>query len=244
LNKLGSGTLILNGAASLTGSSSVNAGTLLINNSWTLSPVGVVSGATLGGTGIIMAPVTVQGGATLSPGASIATLAVSNTLTLIAGSATVMEINAGAVTCDKVIDISTLNYGGTLSVTNTGGAFAIGQTYPLFSASSYAGNFAATNLPTLNSSMKWQWSPASGTLAIVAAVNTNPTNITAAVSGGNLNLSWPADHTGWRLQAQTNSGAAGLGTNWATVPGSTTVNSMSFPLDPANGSVFFRMVYP
>jgi hypothetical protein len=32
--------------------------------------------------------------------------------------------------------------------------------------------------------------------------------------------------------------------NWVDVPGSTGVNSMSFPIDPANGTVFFRMIYP
>jgi hypothetical protein len=79
-------------------------------------------------------------------------------------------------------------------------------------------------------------------LSVAAAVSTNPTKIAAVVSAGNLNLSWPADHTGWRLQAQTNT--TGLGTNWGTVPGSSSVNSMSFLIDPANRSVFFRLVYP
>jgi hypothetical protein len=79
---------------------------------------------------------------------------------------------------------------------------------------------------------------------VVPDVATNPTNITVVVSGGILHLSWPADHTGWTLQSQTNSRNSGLGTNWAAVPGSTTVNSMNLPIDPANGSVFFRMVYP
>jgi hypothetical protein len=46
------------------------------------------------------------------------------------------------------------------------------------------------------------------------------------------------------LEAQTNSPSAGLSTNWSTVPGSTAVNSMSFPIVPSNGSVFFRLVYP
>jgi autotransporter-associated beta strand protein len=244
LAKRGSGILALSGPCSLTGSSSVVEGTLQVNNSWTFSPISVASGATLGGTGSIMAPVTILSGGTLSPGASIGTLVMTNTLTLSAGSTTVMEINAGTVACDQVVQVSTLTYNGTLTVTNTGGTLAIGQTFPLFSATTYAGNFTATNLPALNSSMKWQWTPATGTLAVVAAVNTTPTNLTVAVSAGNLNLSWPADHTGWRLQAQTNSQSIGLRTNWATVPGSTTVNSMSFPMDPANGAVFFRMVYP
>jgi hypothetical protein len=32
-----------------------------------------------------------------------------------------------------------------------------------------------------------------------STVNTTPTNIVFAVSGTNLNLSWPTDHIGWRL---------------------------------------------
>ena len=83
-----------------------------------------------------------------------------------------------------------------------------------------------------------------GTLRI-AVTAMNPTNITAVVIGGNtLQLSWPVDHKGWSLQAQTNSADIGLSTNWFTVPGSSAVNEMTVPIDPANGSVFFRLAYP
>jgi hypothetical protein len=203
----------------------------------------VASGATLGGNGLIEAGVTINAGGTLAPGTSIGTLAVSNTLSLAAGSTTVMEINASGAS-DQVVNVTTLNYDGTLTVINTGGTLSAGQSFQLFSASAYNGNFAATNLPAVSSGLKWNWNPASGTLAVATSVATNPTNITATVSGGNLNLSWPADHTGWELQGQTNAANAGLGTNWVTVPGSTSVNSMSFPINAGNGSVFFRLVYP
>jgi hypothetical protein len=83
-----------------------------------------------------------------------------------------------------------------------------------------------------------------GTLRFTVSVNTTPTNITAVVNGNQLNLSWPADHTGWRLQTQTNSLSVGVSANWVDVPGSTSVNSMSFPIDPGNGTVFFRMIFP
>lgn len=83
--------------------------------------------------------------------------------------------------------------------------------------------------------------PDSGLSPVVSTV---PTNVVASVSGGNLNLSWPTDHTGWRLQVQTNSLGGGLGTNWYDWPGSTNVNSVSIPIAPGNPSVFFRMVYP
>jgi autotransporter-associated beta strand protein len=240
--KLGTGSLTLNGPGSLTGGTTVSEGTLLINNAWAGTAVSVASGATLGGTGAISGSVTVSG--TLSPGDSIGTLSMSNSLTLTSASATVMELNATTLACDKVIGIRTLTYSGTMTVLNTGGTLAAGQSFQLFSASNYIGNFTSTNLPALDPSLRWLWVPSTGTLSVAPSVATNPTNITAVVSGGNLNLSWPADHTGWRLQAQTNSPSAGLTTNWVTVPGSTTVNSMSFPIDQSNGSVFFRLIYP
>jgi hypothetical protein len=60
-------------------------------------------------------------------------------------------------------------------------------------------------------------------------------------SGGQVELAWPEDHTGWSLQVQTNSLT---GTNWVTIPGSLITNQLPFPINPANGSVFFRLVYP
>jgi hypothetical protein len=75
-------------------------------------------------------------------------------------------------------------------------------------------------------------------------VNTNPTNITAMVSGSKLTLSWPADHTGWHLQAQTNSIGKGLGTNWVTIPNSNLSNGYTNTIDPTQPTVFYRMVYP
>jgi hypothetical protein len=76
------------------------------------------------------------------------------------------------------------------------------------------------------------------------SVNTNPTNITSVVNGNNLTLSWPADHTGWRLQSQTNALSVGLTTNWVNVAGANTTNQVTIPIGSTNGSVFFRLIYP
>jgi hypothetical protein len=75
-------------------------------------------------------------------------------------------------------------------------------------------------------------------------VNTNSTNLVAVVNGANLELTWPADHTGWRLQAQTNTLAHGLDTNWVNVPGTGASNHYTNAIDATKGSVFYRMVYP
>ncbi len=66
--------------------------------------------------------------------------------------------------------------------------------------------------------------------------------LTVQVLGNLLDISWPA--SGGRLQTQTNSLSSGLGTNWITMPGSTATNHVVIPIDPANGSVFYRLAVP
>ena len=68
--------------------------------------------------------------------------------------------------------------------------------------------------------------------------------LTNSVSGGVMSFNWPADHTGWSLQVQTNALNIGLTTNWATVPGSTSTNAASAVMSLTNGSVFYRLIYP
>ena len=80
--------------------------------------------------------------------------------------------------------------------------------------------------------------------SVAPLVSLVPTNLVTALVGNQLQVSWPADHLGWRLQIQTNTLSNGLGTNWATVPNSTNTTQIQIPIDPANGSVFLRLVYP
>jgi len=62
------------------------------------------------------------------------------------------------------------------------------------------------------------------------------------VSGNLLDISWPV--AGGRLETQINNPNVGIGTNWVTVPGSTTTNRVIVPIDGANGSVFYRLALP
>jgi autotransporter-associated beta strand protein len=209
------------------------------------SPVSVALGATLGGVGTAGA-VTVQAGATLAPGLNgIGTFTLNAAPTL--SGTTVMKISKGASpSADKVVvNNQPLTYGGTLVVTNIGAIpLALGDSFTLFSATSFGGNFAVTNLPPLASGLRWDWAPAIGTLSVVTGVATNPTNITFSVSGGVLALSWPADHLGWYLQCQTNSLSVGLNNGWVTVPGSQSMTSTNIAINPAQPAVFYRLISP
>ncbi|TAL02926.1 MAG: hypothetical protein EPO07_06805 [Verrucomicrobia bacterium] len=71
-----------------------------------------------------------------------------------------------------------------------------------------------------------------------------PTQLGFATVGNQLQLNWPTNHTGWLLQAQTNAPGVGLGTNWVMLSGSELTNSFILPVNPANGSVFLRLISP
>ena len=154
--KTGTGTQILSGTNSYTGGTLVQNGTLQYDG--TLSSANgafTVTGGTLAGSGTISRPVVVQAGGTLSPGASLGTLTINNTLSL--AGLTVMEINktGGVRASDRVQGVSTLAYGGTLTVSWSGDALVSGDSFTLFTASSYAGSFASVSLPALDAGLTW-----------------------------------------------------------------------------------------
>jgi Protein of unknown function (DUF642)/Bacterial Ig domain len=74
-------------------------------------------------------------------------------------------------------------------------------------------------------------------------IATNPTNITVQILANLIKLSWPPNHTGWRLQVQMNDLNVGLGTNWTDVAGSSATNQMSFTINPGPVGVFYRLLY-
>jgi hypothetical protein len=73
---------------------------------------------------------------------------------------------------------------------------------------------------------------------------TTAPELTLQITDGQLQLSWPPTHIGSRLEAQTNSLAIGLSTNWVTIPGSAQTNQITIPIHSENDAVFFRLVYP
>ncbi len=245
LIKTGTGTLALNNAETYTGPTTNSAGILQVNGSLVAaSVVSVATNATLAGTGTINGPVTIYAGGGLAPGAGgVGTLTINNTLSLATNSTTSIEVNKGAgSTHDLVTGLTSVTNGGTLSATNLSGNLNIVENFTIFSTASHTGNFnAITGSP--GAGLAWAFNPGTGVLSVIAGVYTNATNITFTASATSLTLNWPSNHTGWRLQTQTNAAGAGVTTNWVTVAGSTNVNQVVAPLT-TNGSVFYRMVYP
>ena len=244
--KTGGGTLTLFGANTYTNGTVVLGGSLNCNGSVSLGRVTILGG-TLGGSGLIRSAVSISPGGTLSPGAAfgtICTLTISNSLNL-AGT-TFMALNKSAGTNDQVHGLASVTYGGTLSLTNLSGTLTTNDAFKIFSATSYSGVFAslAPIIPAPGFAWNTNTLATDGTLRVLQTVSTTPVNMTNFIAGGRLTLSWPTDHIGWRLQTQTNTATAGLGTNWVDVTGSTTTNLMNFTIDPASNTVFFRMIFP
>ncbi|MGN6556146.1 MAG: beta strand repeat-containing protein, partial [Verrucomicrobiota bacterium] len=215
LRKDGTGTWKIGSTVTYTGPTVVSNGTLLVNGAIMASSAVTVSGGSLGGNGAISVPVTVGTLGTLAPGdGGIGKLSVFNSLTL-SGTTTVELNKSGAtVTNDQVSVLTTLTQGGTLNVTLTGTVTG-GEVFTLFTAGTFTGAFDTINLPALPGTLTWDTSnlAVNGTLAISGSAQ--PT-LNFSQAAGVLTLSWA--EAGYKLQAQTNTLAVGLSSNWADYP--------------------------
>lgn len=214
LTKTGAGILALNGANTYTGSTTVSNGTLA-------------------GIGTIAGPLTVESAGTLSPGTTgIGTLTVNGDVTL--NGNTAVDINSSTTAKDLVTGVATANYGGTLTINNLAGTLAAGQSYTLFNATTHNGTFASFSPATPGAGLTWSFS--NGVLSVVGSAA--PPTLNVSQSGNTLTFSWTGTY---KLQSQTNNLSTGLSGNWSDYPGGN-ASPVNVTINPANGSVFFRLI--
>ena len=217
ITKAGAGTLTLTGASSYTGATTVATGKLLVNGALGNTAVTVNSGATLGGTGSIVGPVTVFG--TYAPGVSPGTLTVGS-LTL-AGS-TVYELAEpnviGGINNDLTIVTGALTLGGSLTVVDPGAPYGPGfgiGIYQLFQyGGTLSGSFASLTLPT----------PYAGVVQSIV-----PHQINLVVNApGVLTQYWDGSDTGGAIPTPGGEGGSGTwnaaSANWTTAVGTLNTN--------------------
>lgn len=244
LTKLGAGTLTLAAASTYTGNTLISAGTLEVDGSIGAGAVTVAATGTLSGAGTVGGTVTASG--TLAPGTPSAAGLLTCSADVTLNGTNAMKLDKDNLTNDVLSVGGTLTYGGTLNVSFLTGTPALNDSFKLFSAASYSGSFTSVVPATPGSGLAWDTSTLTtdGTLRIVTGTSSNPTNITATVTGTTLTLTWPADHTGWTLQCQTNALGGGLNPGagaWFDVPGSTSVNTVNIPIDSMQPTVFYRL---
>ncbi|HEU5123696.1 MAG TPA: autotransporter-associated beta strand repeat-containing protein [Verrucomicrobiae bacterium] len=236
------GSLTLAAGGTLIGTTNINldaTGTLDVSEQgiWTLG-----ADQTLSGSGTVNGNVLANG--TVAPGNGIGTLTVNGDLTL-AGDL-LIEVDKSLSPANDVISVAgniSHSGNGVVTMSNNGAnSLAVNDRFILFNQPVANGDA----MQVVGANATWRNDLAtdgSVTVLTVSGVSTTPVTITNVVSGGNLNLSWPADHIGWRLEVQTNSLSIGLSNNWSVWPGSTTTNKVSIPVSTENPTMFFRLVY-
>ncbi len=168
LLKLGSNTLVLSGANTYTGSTTIRAGTLLVANTsgsgTGTGGVTVNAGATLGGTGTLSGATTVDG--TLNAGTSSSTgqLHFNANLTLDSTAVSIFDITSTGF--DSIAVGAALTYGGTLQLNFGSYIPTLNSQFDLYDFVSESGDF--TSISFSNSQIKGTFDEATGILTITS----------------------------------------------------------------------------
>jgi T5SS/PEP-CTERM-associated repeat protein len=147
----------------------------------------------LTGNGIVNGSVSLHSGGTLSPGASIGKLILSNAFAPKGILRMEISKNGAALTNDHVQVAEQFAFGGTLIVTNIGPTpLSAGDQFPIFNATNFSGVFFALTLPPLGGGLMWTNKLlVNGSIAVVpfapprfSQIGVVGTNVLFTVAGG------------------------------------------------------------
>ena len=171
---------------------------------------------------------------------------MSNNLTLAAGSTTFVQVQHSPLANDAVNVFGTLFEGGTLNVTNMGGAsLANGDAFQLFHAAGYSGSFAGFVLPPLTGNLVWNTNTLknSGMLSVVAL--TQPAITSLNIVGGNLVVSGSGGASGWPYYLLSSTNLTMPASQWTRIATNQFAASGNFTLtnslDPSSLQMFYQL---
>jgi fibronectin-binding autotransporter adhesin len=267
LTKLGAGTLTLGSFVAgvqqtYTGPTAILGGALILTSGITnsaavyvapgallnlVTPFTLASGHKLWGGGALSGGVTIGSGGLLAPGSNaIGALTFSNSLTLAALSTNVFKLSQSPLANDFVTVHGALTNGGTLILTNSGGAqLAAGDTFQLFNAGGYSGTFANVILPSLPAGLAWNTSSLNTAGSVSITLNTAPFIGAISVSASGLGLSGTGGvgNAFYVLLGATN--LATPAANWTRLLTNQFDNSGNFNFtnsaNPANPQTYYRL---
>jgi autotransporter-associated beta strand protein len=230
LFKSGSGALALNGASTYTGPTVVSNGVLRGRGSVPTSVTG--AGRIGGGDRDELGTFTINGNSTATGGA-------------------VMRLNKTGVvlTNDRVVVTGTLNLSGDLSVTATGDALASGDSFDLFDAGTFAGNFSTRSLPVLPPGLSWDTSTVNTTGVIRVVTSPAVTSITYGPGTVQIVGTGDAALAGQNYRVLSSTDMALPYTSWSVVftgvfDGSGNFDTGTFAVTPSDTRRFYVVVYP
>jgi len=254
LQKHGPGTLNLNNAETYSGPTMVSSGSLALGSAGSIADSQniVVSGGAIFDVSALNGFV-LGAGQTLSNSSSTAVL--NGNINTASGTVSLSYV-PGAPAFMVTNGTFSLAAGTTFEVKNAGAALTLGD-YKLISTNFNGSVIIGGSTPPtvdvagngITAGTTAGLQVISGELYLVVAtpVNITPPILKTGVNDGNLNLSWPSDHTGWRLLVQTNHLALGISPNpndWMTVTGSSATNTVVEPITETNSAEFYRLIYP
>ena len=229
LVKTGSGSLTLGGINPYSGTTSVSAGSLLVNGALQNSPVTVSSGATLGGAGTVPSVTAAAANAAVLPGLLAGgSLQVAGSMTLNPGGKLSIGIDdSTAQKSNRLAVAGALTIGtGALNVT-TAGTLTQGA-YVIASYGSLSGSFVNPTLPSgysLTYTYSFSGTAPGQNIAIYVPVLTSPaTNVSAgaATLNGTATLNGPAATAHFEYGTTTSYGTSTtpqpLGNGYYSVP--------------------------
>ena len=140
----------------------------------------------------------------------------------------------------------------TLNTSNLWSADVLQRSWQVYkTANEGSANFrltlvdSASGASLTNQNKSITLAPYSMTTAVInSGIASSPASVSYVVTNNQLLLTWPGDHLGWILQAQTNSLRAGLAANWVDVANSAYMTKATLTILSANPAVFFRLRHP
>ena len=260
LNKNGSYLLVLSNANSYTGNTMVNAGTLQLTNGGSIasspnitvasgatlnaSTLTLASGQTLQGNGSVAGNISVNPGATIAPTGAPGTLTVTGTATLRGTTALQLNKVAGA---NGVLSAGSISYGGTLALTNLSGAFAPGDSFKLFNATSYTGAFSniVPVIPDVN--LAWNTNGLNTGVVSVVSLPTRPPQLGINAGANGFVFSGSNGVPGWPYYLLVSTNMGSPLSNWTPLLSNWFDNNGNFIFTNnagSNGQQFFILQLP
>jgi autotransporter-associated beta strand protein len=236
LAQSGEGVLFLSAANTYSGPTFITAGTLALTNSGaigsstnlnlanyagldvsgtTAGSMTLASGKTMTGDGWVKGNFTVASGATLAPGNNdLGMLTFSNALTLNAGSRTILNVSHNSQTNNVINVVGAFTWGGSLVISNADAPLQSGDTFTLFNAPAWAGNFNGLTLPVLTPGLYWITNAFRTTATLVVGQETPPNVDSVNTAGGKLVLTGSGGVTNGSYYVLTSTNLAAPLTNW------------------------------